>query len=120
MAGAHPGGRFLELLVGDQPDDQLLAGLLRRQLLEVELLGPRQQLRRLDLQQRAHQDEEFAGGVEVEFLLGLQPLQIGDDDVGERHLEDADLFLEDERQQQVERTLEDFQVEVEEFEIPVV
>ena len=40
-------------------------------------------------------------------------VEVGEHDVGQRELQQVDLFLEDERQQQVERPAEDVQVELE-------
>jgi hypothetical protein len=40
-------------------------------------------------------------------------LDIGEHDLGEVHLEEVDLLLQHERQEQVERPVEDLQVEVE-------
>ena len=44
---------------------------------------------------------------------GLHLLQIGGDDLEQRHLEQVDLLLEDERQQEVERPLVDVEIEFE-------
>jgi hypothetical protein len=40
-------------------------------------------------------------------------LDVGEHDVGEIHLEQVDLLLQHEREQEVERPVEDLQVEVE-------
>ena len=44
---------------------------------------------------------------------GLEVVEVGEHDVGEVDLEQVDLLAQDERQQQVERTREDVEVELE-------
>ena len=41
------------------------------------------------------------------------PLEVGDDDLGDRHLDQLDLVAQDEREQQVERPLEHVEIEIE-------
>ena len=68
---------------------------------------------RLQLEQRGDQDEELGGGLEVELTRALEVLDVGEHDLGEVDLEEVDLLLQHQRQEQVERPVEDLQVEVE-------
>src|SRR5207245_9906469 len=68
---------------------------------------------RLQLEQRGDEHEELAARVEVEPPLGGEALGEGDHDRRHVDVEQAQLFLEDERQQQVERALEYVEVELE-------
>ena len=116
MLGLQPvaqvlGGAAVAVVL-EHPREQLLGGLPR---LEVEallvLLGQHQP--RLELEQRGDQHQELGGGLEVELARPLQVLDVGEHDLGEIDLEQVDLLPQHERQQQVERPVEDLQVEVE-------
>ena len=92
--------------------EQLLGGLLRLQVELVVVLG-RQHQPRLELEQRRYQDEELGGRLQIELAAALQVLNVGEHDVREVDLEQVDLFPEDQRQEQVEGTVEDLEIEVE-------
>src|SRR5262249_36257436 len=67
---------------------------------------------RLELEQRGDQDQELGCGLEVELVGRLQVIQVGDDDLGEVDLQQVELLAQDERQQQVEGTGEDVEVQL--------
>ena len=67
---------------------------------------------RLQLEQRRDQHQELGGGLEVELAGALEVLDVGQHHVGQVDLEQVDLLPQHERQQQVERALEDLEVEV--------
>ena len=107
----QPPGGGLELAVLEQAGQQLVAGLLGRQLGLEQRLRAGQQQPGLDLHQEAHEQQELAHLVPVgRGPLGLHLVQVGGDDLEQRHLEQVDLLLEDEREQEVERPLVDVQV----------
>ena len=99
-----------EAAVLEQPREQLFDRLLR---LEVEALVflARQHQARLQLEQRGDQDQELGRCLEVQLAARFKPLEIGQHDLREVDLEQVDLLVEDQRHEQVERALEDFQVE---------
>ena len=109
-AVAQPGGRALEAAVLDQPLEQLGLGLLRRQVVLLGLAGEQQA--HLDLQQRRHQHQKLAGRLQVELALLVRALDVGDHDLGDRHVGQLDLLAQHQRQQQVERPLEHVQVQL--------
>ena len=101
----------LEPAVLEQPGQQLVAGLLGRQLGLEERFGAGQQQPRLDLHQEAHEQQELAHLVPVGgSSLRLQLVQIRRDHLEQRHLQQVDLLFEDERQQEVERPLVDVEI----------
>ena len=105
-------GRGPELAVLEEAAEKLVPSLFRRQFgLEFrESLGEQQA--GFHLHQQAHEDQEL--GHLVPVLGGgarFRRLQIGQDDVEERDLQEVDLLLEDQGQQQVERPLVDVQIE---------
>ena len=73
----------------------------------------RQHQPRLQLEQRGDQDEELGGRLEVELTGPLEVLDVREHDLREVDLEQVDLLLQHERQEQVERPVEDLEVEVE-------
>ena len=73
----------------------------------------RKEAARLELEQRRDQHEELAAGVEVELLPLGEPGDERDHDLGEVDLGERQLLPQHERQQQVERTLERVEIEVE-------
>ncbi len=106
-----PGGGF-ELAVFEEPSQQLISSLLRGQLPLDLGVGAGQQQARLDLHQKAHQEKELGHVVPVADDPGrLHILQICGDDLEKRHLEEVYLLFQDQRQQQVERTLVDVELE---------
>ena len=95
----------------EHPRDQLLDRLLGAEL--AQLLRAGQQQPRLQLQQRCDQDQELGRDLEVELVLALEVLDVGEHDVGELDLEQADLLAQHDRQQQVEGAREDIELKVE-------
>src|SRR5439155_14312133 len=94
-----------------EPARELLGGLLRVEISELDLLV-REQLACLELEQRADQHEEVAARVEVERLALGQALDEGDDDVRDVHVPGLQLLPQDEGQQEIERPLERVEVEL--------
>ena len=108
----QPPGRLLDPAELLQPPGQLLCSLLRVEVGELDLLL-REELARLQLQQRADEDEELAAGVEIEPLAFGETLDEGDHDVGDVDVPRLQLLAQDEGEQQVERPLERVEVELE-------
>src|SRR5439155_10490980 len=73
----------------------------------------REEATRLQLEQRRDEHEELAGCVEVELVPAGQSFQKGQDDPGHIDLAQVELVLQDERQEQVEGTLERVEIELE-------
>ena len=112
-ARAQRAGHVLELAVADEPLEQPLGGLARVELLELLLDVVLEQQARLHLEQRRHEHDELRGGVEVELAAVGEPQDVLGDDARDAHLPDVDLVLEDERDEEVERPVEDVEVEIE-------
>src|SRR6266511_4122175 len=72
-----------------------------------------EELASLQLQQRPHEDEELAAGLEIEPVLLREPSAEGDHDLSHVDLGERQLLAQEERQQQVEWPLERVEVEVE-------
>ena len=108
----EPRRRLLDAAVLGQATGELGRGFGRVEILEIRLLAGEQRAG-LQLQQRRDQDEELAAGVEVELLALGQPLEEGEHDAGDIHLAQVELVPQDEREQQVEGTLERLEVELE-------
>ena len=101
-------GDVLERLALDQPRQQQVALFPQRQLVvEIDVVGTGQQAARLELDQGGGDQHELGGDVEVEPLHVLDLLQIAVDDDRQVDLVDVDLLLQDQLQEQVERTLVD-------------
>ena len=96
----------------EHPRDQLLDRLFRAEIVQA-LLGARQHQPRLQLQQRRDQDQKLGRHLQLQLALALQVLHVGDDDLAQLQVEQADLLAQDDRHQQVERPREDVEVEVE-------
>ena len=109
---AQPDGRFLHAAVLGEPPRQLLGGLLGVELGELGALL-REQLPCLDLEQRGDQHEKLAAGLEIDLVTCRQVLDEGDDDLRDVDLGGLELILEDQRQEQVERSLERVEVQLE-------
>src|SRR5207248_2427211 len=75
------------------------------------LLG--EEAARLQLEERREEDEELAARLEVELVALGEPRDEGDDDLRQVELGERQLLAEDEREQEVERTLEGVEVELE-------
>ena len=100
-------GDVLERPVLQQPGEQQVAHLQQREVLLVVHLAGRQQPGRLEVEQRRGDHQER--GRLVELQLPADRLGVGDEVVGhlvQRHLGDVEAVREDQLQQQVERTLE--------------
>ena len=109
---AQPSRDALEAAVLDQALEQLGLRLLGRQVVQiVELTGEEQP--HLDLEQRGHQHQELAGRLEVELALVVRPADVGDHDLCDRNVGQLDLLAQHQREQQVEWSVEDVEVELE-------
>ena len=112
----HPAGRRPVARVLEHPREQLVGRLLGRHV-ETVLLVAREHHAGLELQQRRDQYEELCRGLEVELAARLEVIDVGQDDLGQVDLEQVDLLAQYEREQQIERPLEDLQVEIERCEL---
>ena len=106
---AHDASRVLERLALEQAREQEVALLESHQLfVEIDVLAPREEAPRLQLDERRRDEQELGGDVEIDALhvldLGAEHI----DDVRERDLPEVDLFLQDEVQEEVERALENW------------
>ena len=108
----EPGGRLLHPPVLGEPARELLGRLLRLEVGELGLLVGEERAR-LQLEQRRDQDEELAAGLEVELVALGEPLDEGDDDRGHVDVGRLQLLLQEQRQEQVEGTLERVEVQLE-------
>ena len=106
-------GGVAELAVADEPLEQLTRRLVRVQILELLFDILLQQEARLHLEQRGDEHHELRGRVEVE-LAGVGEMDdVLSDDPRDADLPDVDLVTQDQRDQQVERSVEDVEVELE-------
>ena len=108
----HPAGGRAVARVLEHPREQLVGRLLGRHV-ESVLLVARQHHARLELEQRRDQHEELGRGLQVQLASGLEVVDVGQDDLGQVDLEQVHLLAQYEREQQIERPLEDLQVEIE-------
>src|SRR5205823_3541294 len=108
----EPGSRLLGAPVLGESAGQLLRSLLGLELEQRRRLGREEPAGR-QLQQRRHEDEELAARLEIELAALREPLAEGDHDPRHVDLGEVELLLQDQRQQQVERTLERVEVELE-------
>ena len=83
-------------VLGEAPR-QLLGGLLRLELGELRLLV-REQMTRLELEQRRDQDEELAARVEIELVAISEVLDECDDDSRHVDLRRLNRVLQQKRQ----------------------
>src|SRR5206468_8292912 len=97
---------------GQHAGQQLLGRLGRVEVHQLVLVA-RQHEPRLELEQGGDQHDELRRHLEIELAAGLEVVEVGQDDVGEIDLEQVDLLAQDQRQEQVEGTGEDVQVELE-------
>ena len=97
----EPAGCLLDPTVLLESPRKLFGRLLGRELGKVHVLL-RKELARLQFEQRGDEDEELAAGLQVGTLPLGQPLDEGDDDVGDVHVPKSELLADDERQQEVE------------------
>ena len=107
-----PRRSLLHAAVLGQPPRELLGRFLGLQLVELQrLVGEKPS--RLQLEQPGEQDEELAARVEVELIAFSEPLDERHHDAGHVDLGRVELLLQQQRQEQVERTLEGIEVQVE-------
>ncbi len=104
-----------ELAVAHEPGEQLAGGLLGVELVERLLDVLLEQEARLHLEKGGDEEHELRGRVEVELLALGETHDVLGDDARDAHLPDVDLVLEDEGDEQVERPVEDVEVELEPF-----
>ncbi len=109
---AHPAfegaGGVLERLALEQPGQEEVALLEAQQLLvELEVLDAGEQAAGLELDQRGGDEEELGGDVEVERVHAVELGEVGVDDLGQRHLPQLHLLLQDQVKEEVEGALED-------------
>jgi hypothetical protein len=108
----EPGRRLLDPAVLGQALGQLFGGRRWIEVLEIRILSGEQRAR-LELQQSRDEYEELPARVEIELLTFGQPLQEGQHHAGHVHFGQVELVAKDERQQEVEGTLERLEVELE-------
>ena len=109
---AQPGRGLLHAPVLGEAPCELLGRLLGLELGELGVLL-REELARLDLEQRRDEDEELAARVEVDLVARGQVLDERHDDGRDVDLRRLELVLEDQRQEEVERALEGVEVQLE-------
>ena len=105
----------LDPAVLGKPLRKLGGRLVGVEVLELELLVLGEEHARLQLEEGRHEHEELAAELEVGGTHpGFVPLlEERDDDLDHLHVRQRELFLQDERQQEVERALERIEIEVE-------
>ena len=111
-AGGELGAGVLVAAVLEHPRQQLVGGLLGPEI-ELGILGLRQHQPRLELEQSRDQDEELGGRLQLQLAGLLEAGDVGDDDLAELNLQQADLLAQHDCQEQVERPGEDVEVELE-------
>ena len=112
---AELGRRVLVLLVLEQPTHQIGARIGVEQLAVFAILhrgiGGQEHLR-LDVDERRGDDQILADHVDVQRAHQLQVLEVLLGDEAHRNVQDVELVLANEVQQQVERSLEPFELEL--------
>ena len=107
LAALHQlAGRLLELLVFQEPPDQLGPRVFACLILLVPLGFNRQQHPGLDVDQRGRHHQELAGDRQVQRLHRADVVEVLLGDQRDRDVVDVDLVLLDQMQQEVQRTLE--------------
>ena len=101
---------FLEFFVFDQLPDQIPARIVFLRVFLRRLLIDGQQAAAFQINQVRGHDHEFARDIDVQLLEGLQILQVLPRDALERDLVDIELVLLDQIEQEIERTLEDLEL----------
>src|SRR6202012_3664909 len=97
-----------------EPGEQQVTSLQQGEVFLVLDLARGQQPGRLQIEQRGRDHQEVAHLVQIPAVRTFG--EVGDElvgDLGERHFGDVELVLGDQRQQQVEGTLEHIQVNLE-------
>ena len=103
-------GRFLEFLVFDQLPDQVPARIVLIGVLLRRLLVDRQQAAALQVDQIRRHHDKLTCNVDIQFLESLEIFEILPRDALERDFMNVDLIAFDQEQQQIERSLENFQL----------
>ena len=96
----------------EQAGQQLLGRLARVEVDHLLLLAGEQQTR-LELEQGRDQDQELGRRLQLELAALLEVVDVGDDDLGQVDLEQIDLLPQHQREQEIERTGEYVEVELE-------
>src|SRR5437773_6061666 len=102
---------FLELFVFDQLPNQFPARIVLLRFFLGWLLIDRKQAAALDVKKVRRHDNEFAGHVDVQFLEGLQILEVLPGDALDGDVVNVELIALDQIKQQIERALEDLRSE---------
>src|SRR5262249_20252557 len=106
--------RLFVLLVLEQAADELLPRIADFVLVGVGLRRIRrgQKLARFDVRQRRRHEQILTGNVEIQraHLIEVRNVLLGDERDG--NVEDVELVLPDQMQQEIERPLEDFELDV--------
>ncbi len=105
-------GRFLEFLVFDQLPNQVPARIVFVGIFFRRLLIDRQQAAAFQVNQVRRHDDELARDIDVQLFERLQIFQVLPGDPLERNLVDVELVALDQVKQQIERTLEDLELDL--------
>src|SRR6185312_1999031 len=108
----EPRRRLLHPAVVGQAPSQLLGGLLRLELRELQRFL-RKEAASLQLQESRDQDEELPTCVKVQTAALLQSLAESEHDHRDIDLRELELLAKHQRQQQVERSLEGVEIQLE-------
>ena len=108
----EPGRGFLHAPVLGKPARELLGRLLRLELAELRRLVGEERAG-LQLEQRGHEHEELPARLEVKLVALRHALHEGEHDRGDVDLAGLELLLEEEREEQVEGTLERVELQLE-------
>ena len=108
--GAEMLGRAPVALGLEHACEQLLGRLAGLELVQL-VVGARQHEARLQLQQRRDQHEELGGDLEIEVATSVEVVEVRDHDLGELDFEQVDLLAQHEREEQIEGTREDLEIQ---------
>ena len=104
--------RGLEFLVLEQPPDQRFARILFGFAVGRRRFRSRQNRARLDVDQRRRHHQELAGDVQIQLLHQLDVGEVLLGNQRDRDVVDVHLVLLDEVNQQIERPLERFELDL--------
>ena len=108
----EPGCGLLHAPVLREPSGELRRGLLGLELVELgRLVG--EERARLELEQGRHENEELAARLQVELVTLSESLDECQDDGGDVDLPRLELFLQEQREEEVERPFEGVELELE-------
>jgi len=105
-------GCVLELLVFDQLPDQFPARVVLFRFIGWRLLIEREQTAAFNVKEVRSHDDEFAGHVDVQFFERIEIFEVLPGNVLDRDVVNADLVALDQIQQQIERALENFELDL--------